>query len=128
MADDGAVRRFHPEHTWARRDGDLVTVGISDFAQAELSDVVFVELPQPGATVTQGEVFGEAESNKTVSDLYAPLSGQVVEVNDDLEEAPHLVNESPYDRGWLLRLKVADEAGWDALLDERDYVERHTTG
>ena len=117
--------RYTAEHEWVRRTGsDTVRVGITDFAQSSLGDVVFVQLPEVGADVTAGESFGEVESTKSVSDLYAPVSAKVVAVNEDLEGNPQLVNSEPYGGGWLLELS-ADTAALDeglaALLDADGY-------
>jgi glycine cleavage system H protein len=117
--------RYTAEHEWVRRTGsDTVQVGITDFAQSSLGDVVFVQLPEVGAAVTAGEAFGEVESTKSVSDLYAPISAKVVAVNGDLEGNPQLVNSEPYGGGWLVELS-ADAAALDegvaALLDADGY-------
>jgi glycine cleavage system H protein len=116
---------YTPEHEWVRRTGeDTVRVGITDFAQSALGDVVFVQLPDVGAEVTAGESFGEVESTKSVSDLYAPVSAKVVAVNSDLETSPQLVNSDPYGAGWLIDLQAdgdALERGIAALLDAEAY-------
>jgi glycine cleavage system H protein len=116
---------YTEEHEWVRRTGDdTVRVGITDFAQSSLGDVVFVQLPDIGAEVTAGESFGEVESTKSVSDLYAPVSAKVVAVNGDLEANPQLVNSEPYDAGWLVDLQVeagALDEGVAALLDADGY-------
>jgi glycine cleavage system H protein len=117
---------YTAEHEWVRRSGDdTVRVGITDFAQSALGDVVFVQLPDVGAEVTAGESFGEVESTKSVSDLYAPLSGTVAAVNSELESSPQLVNSDPYGAGWLLDLQVPDaatlESGLAMLLDAEAY-------
>jgi glycine cleavage system H protein len=117
---------YTAEHEWVRRSGDdTVRVGITDFAQAALGDVVFVQLPDVGADVTAGESFGEVESTKSVSDLYAPISGKVSAVNSDLETSPELVNSDPYDAGWLLDVQVSDAGALDSdltsLLDAEAY-------
>jgi glycine cleavage system H protein len=117
---------YTAEHEWVRRSGDdTVRVGITDFAQSALGDVVFVQLPDVGAEVTAGESFGEVESTKSVSDLYAPLSGKVTAVNADLDGSPQLVNSDPYGAGWLLDIQVADgaelESAIPALLDAEAY-------
>lgn len=105
-------------HEWVRREGDSATVGITDHAQDELGDVVFVELPEEGATFGAGDAFGTIESVKAVSDLYAPVGGEVVEVNSALEDAPEKVNEDPYGDGWLIRLRVSGEGD---LLSAEEY-------
>jgi glycine cleavage system H protein len=117
---------YTAEHEWVRRSGDdTVRVGITDFAQAALGDVVFVQLPDVGADVTAGETFGEVESTKSVSDLYAPISGKVSAVNGDLESTPELVNSDPYGGGWLLDVQVSDTGTLDSdltsLLDAEAY-------
>ena len=115
-------RRYSREHEWARPEGDSeVTVGISDYAQSELGDIVFVELPAVGASFSQMEPFGVVESVKAVSDLYSPLSGEVVAVNPDLEMAPELVNDDPFGSGWMIRLRLQDPGELEALLDSDAY-------
>ncbi len=117
MSDIPADLRYTAEHEWVRRsDGDTVRVGITDFAQSALGDVVFVQLPDVGSEVAAGESFGEVESTKSVSDLFAPLSGTVSAVNGDLEGSPQLVNSDPYGAGWLLDVRVSDVAGLEAAL------------
>lgn len=109
--------RYTAEHEWVRRTGaTTVRVGITDFAQSQLNDVVFVQLPGVGDDVTVGESLGELESTKSVSDIYAPITAKVVAANADLENNPELVNSAPYDAGWLVELEVDDEAGLDAAL------------
>lgn len=115
-------RRYSREHEWARPETESeYTVGISDYAQSELGDIVFVELPAVGASFRQMEPFGVVESVKAVSDLYAPLSGEVVAVNSELESAPELVNDEPFGGGWMIRLRAGDPAELDALLDAAAY-------
>jgi glycine cleavage system H protein len=117
--------RYTAEHEWVRRTGDdTVRVGITDFAQSALGDVVYVQLPEVGAAVTAGEAFGEVESTKSVSDLYAPLTATVVAVNADLEATPQLINSDPYGEGWLLELRAdaaALDDGLSGLLDPAAY-------
>jgi glycine cleavage system H protein len=113
--------RYLETHEWARRDGDTVRIGITDFAQDELGDIVFVELPEAGETVEAETEFGVVESIKAVSDLYAPISGTVVAVNDELADAPELVNEDPFGDGWMLELEPSDDAEFDALLSPDEY-------
>ena len=112
---------YHEEHTWTNIEDDTASVGITDYAQQQLGDVVFVELPEIGAEVEQGKPFGSIESVKAVNDLYAPLSGEVVEVNSDLEDTPELVNDDPYGKGWIMRIKVADKEECDNLMDVEEY-------
>ncbi|GAB3413025.1 glycine cleavage system protein GcvH [Haloparvum alkalitolerans] len=114
-------RRYLESHEWTTTDGDTVRFGISDFAQDELGDVVFVELPDAGDEVTADEEFGVVESIKAVSDVYAPVSGEVVAVNEDLFDAPELLNQDPYGEGWLIEVEPADDADFDALLSPEDY-------
>ena len=126
MSDIPSDLHYTAEHEWVRRSGDdTVRVGITDFAQSALGDVVFVQLPDVGAEVTAGETFGEVESTKSVSDLYGPVSGTVTAVNADLDGSPQLVNSDPYGAGWLLDLQVSDAATLDsalaALLDAEAY-------
>lgn len=125
MSDIPADLRYTAEHEWIRRTGDdTVRVGITDFAQSSLGDVVYVQLPDIGAQVTAGESFGEVESTKSVSDLFAPLTATVVAVNGELEGSPQLINSDPYGEGWLLELRADSDAleqGWAALLDPDTY-------
>ncbi|MGH9121871.1 MAG: glycine cleavage system protein GcvH [Acidimicrobiales bacterium] len=114
--------RYTADHEWAKLEGDCVRVGITDYAQDALGDVVFVELPEPGAEVVAGEPLGEVESTKSVSDIYAPLAGVVLDVNGDLAEAPQRLNEDPYGEGWLCTIRLSDPAAWDGLLDAAGYL------
>ncbi len=113
--------RYTKEHEWVRVKGSEVEVGVTDFAQGELGDVVFVELPPVGAHVATMKSFGTIDAVKTVSDLFAPLSGEVVAVNADLKGNPALVNQSPYEKGWMIRIKMANPAEADALLTADAY-------
>lgn len=113
-------RSYTKEHEWARRDGSRVIVGITDFAQDQLGDVVFVGLPEVGSEVTGGQPLGEVESTKSVSDVYSPVSGTVVEKNAEVEANPELVNSDPYGRGWLVAID-AGEAALDGLMDAAAY-------
>ena len=115
--------KYSKEHEWARIEGDLATVGISDFAQAELGEVVYIELPAKGTRAKKDEPFGVIESVKAVSDLYSPVSGEIVEVNGSLEENPERVNEDPYGEGWIIRIKLSDKPEVDTLLSAREYKE-----
>ena len=115
--------RYHPEHDWARIEGDEATFGITWFAQDALGELVHFEPPEVGATVTKDQSYGEVESVKAVSDVIAPLSGEVLEVNQQVVGAPETVNEDPYGNGWLLRIRVADPGEADALLDAGAYRE-----
>jgi glycine cleavage system H protein len=113
-------RRYTREHEWARAEGGRIVIGITDYAQDQLGDVVFVGLPEPGTEVTAGEPLGEVESTKSVSDIYSPVSGEVVERNDDVEATPELVNSDPYGEGWLVVVEVS-ETSLDELLSADDY-------
>jgi glycine cleavage system H protein len=113
--------RYTREHEWVRVDGDEAVVGITQFAADQLGDVVFVELPKPGRALAQAATFGVVESVKAVSDLFAPVSGEVIAANDALAGQPELVNTDPYGEGWMLRIRVADAAQLDALLDAAAY-------
>ena len=114
---------YSAEHEWLRVEDEHGTLGITDYAQDQLGDVVYVGLPEPGSRVEAGAPFGVVESVKTVSDLYAPVSGEVLERNERLLDAPELVNASPYDQAWMLRVRVEDPAELDALLAPAAYVE-----
>jgi glycine cleavage system H protein len=118
---DDAQLRYTEQHEWTREDGELIRVGITDFAQQQLGDVVYVDLPAPGAEVEQGQPFGEVESTKSVSDLYAPVSGTVIERNEDLDDRPELVNEDPQGTGWLVAIEPRERTQLDALLDAAGY-------
>ena len=115
--------RYHPEHDWARIDGDTATFGITWYAQDALGEVVFYEPPEVGSTVTKDQPYTEVESVKAVSDVYAPLSGEVTEVNDKVADSPEVVNEDPYGDGWLAKVKLSDPSEADALLDAAAYRE-----
>ncbi len=116
--------RYSREHEWTRSEDDgRVRVGITDFAQDALGDVVYVDLPEPGTQVTAGQPFGEVESTKSVSDVYAPVSGTIVERNGALEEKPELVNEQPYGDGWLVAIEPSESAELEQLLDSGAYKE-----
>ena len=110
--------QYTRSHEWVRTEGDTATIGITDHAQDELGDVVFVELPETGATFDAGDSFGTVESVKAVSDLYAPVGGEVVEVNEALSESPEKINEDPYGEGWIVKIQVSGEAD---LLSASDY-------
>jgi glycine cleavage system H protein len=113
--------RFTPDHEWARVEGDQIRIGITDYAQDALGDVVFVQLPEPGATVQAGDSFAEVESTKSVSDIYAPVSGTVVEINAELGDAPQRLNEDPYGDGWICVIRPADAGSLESLLDADSY-------
>ena len=113
--------KYHPEHDWARIEGDEAVLGITWFAQDSLGELVHFEPPEAGATVTRDQSYGEVESVKAVSDVIAPLSGEVLEVNQAVVDAPETVNEDPYGNGWLIRIRLSDTAEVDALLDVAAY-------
>lgn len=114
--------RYTREHEWAREAGGVVTVGITGYATDQLGDVVFVELPEVGKKLEPGATFGVVEAVKTVSDLYAPLAGEVVEVNAALSDDPAIVNREPYGAGWMVKIKLADPASFGSLLSSADYA------
>jgi len=116
-------RRYTKEHEWVRVEDNMGTVGITDYAQDQLGDIVYVDLPAVGMQVKQLEKLGEIESVKAVSDLYSPVSGEVVEVNQGVNDKPELVNQSPYEEGWLVRVRLADPVELDNLLTAKQYDE-----
>ena len=116
-------RRYTKEHEWVRVQNDLGTVGLTDYAQDQLGDLVYLDLPSPGTQVKQLDKLGEIESVKAVSDLYSPVSGEVTEVNQEVVDRPELVNQSPYEEGWLVRLRLADPAEVNGLLTAEQYDE-----
>ncbi|MPZ89337.1 MAG: glycine cleavage system protein GcvH [Nitriliruptorales bacterium] len=120
--------RYTEEHEWARGDGARVVVGITDYAQDALGDVVYVDLPASGTRVEKGQPFGEVESTKSVSDLYAPLTGTIVERNETLESAPELVNSDPYGEGWMVIIEADDPGDLESLLSAADYEKLIGTG
>ena len=115
--------KYAKSHEWARAEGDTVKIGITDYAQDQLGDIVFVELPEVGDTFGQGEEFGTVESVKAVSELYMPVAGEVVAINDTLEDAPEKVNNTPYGDGWMLEVKADNPAEMDDLMDNNAYIE-----
>jgi glycine cleavage system H protein len=115
--------RYMETHEWAREEGDEIVVGISDYAQSTLSDIVYVELPEVGDALDKGDMMCVVESVKAAGDVYAPMTGEVVAVNETLEDAPELVNEDPFGEGWLVRIKPDDMDEWDELLDVDAYKE-----
>lgn len=115
--------KYSKDHEWAKVDGDIVTVGIDDYAQDQLGEVVFVEVPEVGDTFSKGDEFGTVESVKAVSEIYIPVSGEIVAVNEGLEEAPELVNNSPYEEGWIIKVKAEDLSELDDMMDKAAYLE-----
>ncbi|WP_332695840.1 glycine cleavage system protein GcvH [Halalkalibacter lacteus] len=115
--------KYSEEHEWVKVEGEKVRIGITDFAQSELGDIVFVELPEVGDEIEADEPFGSVESVKTVSELYAPVSGKVVEVNEDLDDSPEFVNESPYEKAWMIVVEPSDSSEVDKLMSVEKYEE-----
>lgn len=113
--------RYSKEHEWVKVDGNTARIGITHFAQSELGDIVFVELPEVGDDIEANESFGSVESVKTVSELYAPISGKVVEVNENLEDSPEFVNESPYENAWMIVIELSDESEVEKLMSAEEY-------
>jgi glycine cleavage system H protein len=113
--------KYTKEHEWARGEGDLVRVGITDYAQDQLGDIVYVDLPASGTTVGSGQPFGEVESTKSVSDIYSPISGEIVERNAALEDSPELVNQDPYGEGWMVTIRPANPGELDGLMSADEY-------
>lgn len=113
--------RYSEEHEWVKVEGNEVRIGITDFAQSELGDIVFVELPEVGDEITADEPFGSVESVKTVSELYAPISGKVIAINEDLDDSPEFVNESPYEKAWMIVVEVSDLGEVDKLMTAEEY-------
>jgi glycine cleavage system H protein len=113
--------KYTKEHEWVSMDGDVATIGVTEFAQSELGDIVFVEIETEGETLSQDEVFGTIEAVKTVSDLFMPISGEIVAINTNLEDAPESVNESPYEEGWMVKIKASDMSEIDGLMDADAY-------
>ena len=120
--------RYADDHEWAKLDGDKVRVGLDDYAQDQLGEIVYVELPQVGAVFQKGDVFGMVESVKAVSDCYMPVGGEVVAVNSALEDSPQLINQSPYDDGWMIDVKPADIAEMDTLYTREGILEKLKEG
>jgi len=116
-----ADRLYTKEHEWVKIDGTNAVVGITDYAQSSLGDIVYVEMPRPGVAVERGKPVGVVESVKAVSDLYSPIAGEILEVNEELDASPALVNEQPYDAGWILRLRPANVSDIESLLDSAAY-------
>jgi glycine cleavage system H protein len=113
--------KYTKDHEWVSIEGDIATIGITDFAQKELGDIVYVEVETLDQTLEKDEVFGTVEAVKTVSDLFLPLSGEIIAFNDDLESSPETVNSDPYGKGWMVKVKVSDASQWDDLMDSDAY-------
>jgi len=114
--------RYTEDHEWIEIEDDVATVGITDYAQSELGDVVYVELPEIGENAVQGKAFGLVEAVKTVADLYAPVSGEILEINHHLTKNPGLLNQSPYDEGWVIKIRLSDPGEMASLLDDQGYA------
>lgn len=114
---------YSEEHEWIKVEGGSGKVGITDHAQKEMNDILYAEVPKVGQKIKKGEVIGAIESVKTVADVYTPVSGEIVEVNSELEDSPQLINESPYDKGWFAVIKIEDEEELDILMDAEDYAD-----
>jgi glycine cleavage system H protein len=113
--------KYTEDDEWVKIDGETATVGITDFAQGELGDIVYVEIETEGETIEKGEVFGTVEAVKTVSDLFMPVSGEIIAVNEDLEDAPETVNQDPYEKGWMIKIKLSNPSEADELLSPEGY-------
>jgi glycine cleavage system H protein len=113
--------KYQESHEWARQEGDLIVSGITDHAQDSLSDVVYIELPEVGSSLNKGEVFGVVESVKAASDLYMPMSGEIVEINEALVDTPETINTDPYGAGWMIKIKPSNPGEWDSLLSGAEY-------
>ncbi len=113
--------KYSNDHEWCRLEGDIATIGITDFAQSQLGDIVFIDVPTLDETVAAGEVFGSIEAVKTVSDAFLPMSGEVVEFNEAVDQDPALVNKDPYGEGWIVKIKVSNPEEYDSLLSAEDY-------
>ena len=115
--------KYTKDHEWIKIDGNIATVGITDFAQSELGDIVYVDVDTLDETVEEGHVFGSVEAVKTVSDLFMPLTGEIIEFNETLEDDPELVNSDPYEKGWMIKIKMSDSSQIENLLDAEAYQE-----
>jgi glycine cleavage system H protein len=118
-----AELKYTKDHEWVKLEGDIATIGITEFAQSELGDIVYVEVETVGETMAQEEVFGSVEAVKTVSDLFLPMSGEIIEFNETLEANPELVNNDPYGLGWMVKVRVSDTSEFEALLDATAYAQ-----
>lgn len=116
-----AELKYTESHEWVKVEGNTAYIGITDFAQSELGDIVFVEMPEEGDEISKGDAFGTIEAVKAASDLNAPVSGKVLEINEDLESEPELVNKSPYEEGWIVKIELSDESELDSLLSAEEY-------
>ena len=121
MSDIRDDRRYRSSHEWVLLEGDVAVIGISDFAQDALGDVVYFDLPEEGDEVTEGESFAEVESVKAVSDVYAPMNGTIVAVNEALSDTPELINQDPFGEGWMIKISLEDASSYDSLMDAQAY-------
>ena len=115
--------KYAKSHEWAKKDNDTVKIGLNDYAQDQLGEIVFVEVPEVGDTFSKGDEFGNVESVKAVSEIYIPVSGEIIAVNEELEDAPELVNESCYEKGWIVEVKLTDPSEFDDMMDKNAYFE-----
>ena len=113
--------KYTEDHEWGKLDNDILTIGITDFAQSELGDIIFVEFPELNTKVSVKDSIGTLEAVKTVADIYSPISGEIVELNDQLEDTPELINEDPYNKGWILKIKINDKNDYNSLLTNDEY-------
>ena len=113
--------KYTDDHEWAKLDNNIITIGITDFAQSELGDIIFVEFPDLNMEVSEKDTIGTLEAVKTVADIFSPVSGKIIEINNNLESNPELINESPYDNGWILKIKISDKSQFESLLSSVDY-------
>ena len=115
--------KYTSEHEWVKIDGNIATIGITDFAQGELGDIIFLEFPELNESFSEGDVFGTIEAVKTVSDLFMPIDGKIIEVNENLNDDPESVNKDPYEEGWMVKIELSDKYSTDTLLDAKDYID-----
>ena len=113
--------KYTEDHEWGKLENDILTIGITDFAQSELGDIIFVEFPDLNTKVSAKDSIGTLEAVKTVADIYSPISGEIIELNNQLEDVPELINEDPYNKGWILKIKINDKNDYDSLLTSDDY-------
>ncbi len=113
--------KYSPDHEWIKIEGNIATVGITDFAQSQLGDIVFVDIPSEGEILSKSDVFGAIEAVKTVADAFMPLSGKIIEINSELENAPEILNKDPYEAGWMIKIEISDPSEIDTLLDAEGY-------
>ena len=113
--------KYTADHEWAELNGDIITIGITDFAQSELGDIIFVEFPELELSISEKDSIGTLEAVKTAADIFSPVSGTIIELNDNLDSNPELINESPYDKGWILKIKMNNKSDFDSLLSSEDY-------